>query len=116
MNTYGVKAPWVFAIVLMATIVACFILLFTDVPASGFQFSAILIGGFVSKALIAVQIGALRTVLLMVGSALLLIVVNLVGVDGSVFKDKAVEGLLSMAGGGIVVVIGALLERHQKEN
>ena len=35
--------------------------------------------------------------------------------DASVFKDAAVEGLMAMSGGSLIVIVGALLERHRKD-
>ena len=53
--------------------------------------------------------------LLMVYCALLLIVINVTVTDSQVFKDSAVEAMLAFAGGGIVVLIGALLERQKEK-
>ena len=109
----GIKAPWVFTVVLMTTITAIYITANESlgIDQSAFKFNAVLIGGFLSKALLAIAIPAMRTMLLMVGSALLLAVVTLTFTDASSFKDAAVEGTLLMAAGSIVVIIGALLER-----
>ena len=111
----GVKAPWVFALVALTTAVACYITIHDGllIPKAAFQFSAVLIGGFIAKALLATMIGAYRTMFLMVASSLLLVVISLNFTDAGVFKDAAVEGLLVGIGGGIIVVIGALLERHK---
>ena len=108
-----VKTPWTFSLVVMATAVACYLTLQGEIPKAAFNFSSILIGGFITKSLIAVAIGAMRTMLLMAFCALLLVVVTITATDAAVFKDAAVDGMLSMAGGGLVVLIGALLERHR---
>ena len=109
------KAPWVSLVVLAVTAVAAYLLIHDGlgVEKAAYQFSAILIGGFLTKALIAVGIGAMRTMFLMVLAALALIVITITFTDASVFKDAAVEGLLAMAGGSLIVLIGALLERHK---
>ena len=111
----GIKAPWVFLVVVMATAVAAYLTIHNGlgVEKAAFQFSSILVGGFLTKSLLAVAIGAMRTVILMVFCGLMLIVVTITFTDASVFKDAAVEGLLAMAGGSLIVIIGALLERHK---
>lgn len=111
----SIKAPWVFLVVLMATIVACYLVIYDGlgVEKAAFGFSSLIIGGFLTKSLLAVGINALRTMLLMVFCALLLLVVNVTFTDSAVFKDAAVEGLLSFAGGALIVLIGALLERQK---
>ena len=108
-----IKTPWTFAVVVMATAVAVFLTSYGEIPKAAFQFSVILIGGFTAKALIAVMIGAMRTTMLMVFASLLLAVSTIVGTDAAAFKDAAVEGMLSYLAGGLVVLIGAMLERHQ---
>ena len=112
-----VKAPWTFAVVMMTTAVAVYLLVNSElaVPHAAYQFSAILVGGFITKSLIAVGVGAMRTMLLMVYCALLLIVTNVTFTDAEVFKDSAVQAMLAFAGGGIVVLIGALLERQKEK-
>ena len=109
----AIKAPWVFLVVLAATAVAAYLLVHDGlgVEKAAYTFAAILIGGFLTKSLLAVAINAMRTMLLMVFCALLLIVVTITFTDAAVFKDAAVEGLLAFAGGSLIVLIGALLER-----
>ena len=111
-----IKAPWVFLVVIMATAVASYLTIHEGlgVGKAAFQFTSILVGGFIAKTLLAIAIGAMRTMLLMVFCALLLIVVTITFTDATVFKDSAVEGLLSFTGGGLIVIIGALLERIQE--
>lgn len=111
----SIKAPWTFLVVLMATVVACYLVMNDGlgVGKAAFGFSSLLVGGYLSKALLALGIGAMRTMILMVFCALLLIVVNVQFTDSTVFKDAAVEGLLNFAGGSLIVLIGALLERHK---
>ena len=61
------------------------------------------------------MIHALKTALLMMGCAILLLLVAITMTDADVFKDAAVEGVASGLGGSIIVIIGALLERHQSD-
>ena len=112
----GIKAPWTFAVVMMATFTACYMVINEDlgVPKAAFQFSAILIGGFATKALLALNVVAMRTMLVMVFAALFLLLVNLTFTDADVFKDSAVEGLTSLVGGSLITLLGALLERHKR--
>ena len=111
----GIRAPYTFLMVIMATSAACYMLIHPNlgVEKAAFIFSAILMGGFGSKALLAVMIHALKTALLMMGCAILLLLVAITMTDADVFKDAAVEGVASGLGGSIIVIIGALLERHQ---
>ena len=113
----SVKAPWVFMVVIMATAVAAYLTIHNGlgVEKAAFQFASILVGGFLTKTLLAIAIGAMRTMLLMVFCALLLIVVTITFTDASVFKDAAVEGLMSFSGGALIVIVGALLERHRTD-
>ena len=111
----SIKAPWTFLVVLMATVIACYLVIngSLGVEKAAFGFSSLLVGGFLSKTVLAVGIGAMRTMLLMVFCALLLVVVNVQFTDSDVFKDSAVEALLNFAGGALIVLIGVLLERHK---
>ena len=111
----SIKAPWVFLVVLMATLTACYMVVNDSlgIEKAAFNFSAVLIGGFFMKTIVAIGIGAMKTMLLMVFCALLLIVTNVTFTDSTVFKDAAVEGLLTGSGGSLIVLIGALLERRQ---
>ena len=73
-----IEAPWAFALVVMCTVVATAIAAANfGIPKAAFQFSAVLIGGYVSIGLLALAIGAVRTMFLMVFSALLLVIVIL---------------------------------------
>ena len=112
-----IQAPWVFAIVLMATAVAIYLLTNKglSIPHAAYGFSAILVGGFIGKALLTVGIGAMRTMMLLVTCTLTLVVVNVTYTDAGVFKDAAVEGMLNVVGGGTISVIGALLDRLKNE-
>ena len=112
----SIKAPWVFIVVVMATAVAAYLTIHNGlgVEKAAYQFSAILVGGFLTKSLLAIGIDAMRTTIFMVFCALLLIVVTITFTDASVFKDAAVEGLMAMSGGSLIVIIGALLERHRR--
>ena len=114
---HSIKAPWVFLVVIMATLVAAYLTIHNGlgVEKAAFQFASILVGGFLTKTLLAIAIGAMRTMLLMVFCALLLIVVTITFTEAAVFKDAAVEGLMAMSGGSLIVIIGALLERHRNE-
>ena len=109
------KTPWTFAVVSMATGAACYLTInpSLNIPGAAYQFSAILIGGFIAKSLIAISIGAMKTMLLMIGCSLLLIIVTISFTDVNVFKDSAIQGLLNVTGGGLVIVVGELLNRHK---
>ena len=110
-----IEAPWAFALVVMCTAVAVTIAAASfGIPRAAYQFSAVLIGGYVSIALLAVAMGAMRTMFLMAFCALLLILVILIFTPAAVFKDAAVEGLLTMTAGGLLVLIKATIERHKE--
>ena len=111
----SLKAPWTFVVVAMATIVACYLMIHTglNIPGAAYSLAAILVGGLVAKSLIAVTIGAMKTMLLMITCASILVVVAVTYTDASIFKDSAVLGLLNMFGGGVVILIGELLGRRQ---
>ena len=100
----------------MATAAACYMMIHPHlgVEKAAFIFAATLIGGFGSKAIIAVMVHALWTTMVMVACTLGLLLVAITVTEDAVFKDAAVEGVASGAAGSIIVVIGALLERHQE--
>ena len=116
-NLKAIRAPWVFAVVLLTTAVATLLVVNGNlaVPEAAYGFAVLLIGGFLTKALLAVKIGALRTMFLMFSCALWLIVINVGFTDAAVFKDSAVAGLLNFAGGSTIVLIAALFERLKED-
>ena len=109
-----ITAPWVFVVVCMATGTAVALMFSPGMDEAGFTLGAILVGGFLAKALLTIPIQAFRTCLLMVAMAFLLILAAAYGVDPAVFKQAAMRELVTVAGGGVLVVIGALLERHKQ--
>ena len=111
----NIKSPYAFIAVAMATLAAVVMLVHphAGVESAAFKFAAALIGGFVVQASVAVMVKALKTVLLMIGAALLLLVTAITFTDASVFKDAAVETVALGAAGGVIVVINLLLERHK---
>ena len=84
----NIKAPWVFIVVVMATAVAAYLTIHNGlgVEKAAFQFASILVGGFLTKTLLAIAIGAMRTTIFMVFCALLLIVVTITFTNAAVFK------------------------------
>ena len=113
----SIRAPWAFGLVVMTTTVAMYILMHDElgIPKAAYQFSTVLIGGYVSMALLAVGVGAMRAMFLMAFSALLLICITVTFTPAEVFKDNTVEGLLTMTAGGLIVLIKATLERHKED-
>ena len=112
----SVQAPWAFGLVVMCTSAAIWILVHDSIgiPKAAYQFASVLIGGYVSTALLAAGVGAMRTMFLLAFSALLLILFVLHFTPAAIFKDAAVEGLLTMTAGGLVILIKATLERHKE--
>ena len=111
-----IQAPWSFGLVVMCTSVAIWILVHdgVEIPKAAFQFASVLIGGYVSTALLAAGVGAMRTMFLLAFSSLLLILFVLHFTPAAIFKDAAVEGLLTMTAGGLVILIKATLEKRKE--
>ena len=111
-----IKAPWAFGLVAMSTTVAMYMVIHTGlgVPSAAYQFAAVLIGGFVSLALLAAGVGTMRVMSLLVACTLLLIVSVVNFTPDNIFKDKTLEGLFTATAGGLVVLIKAVLERHRE--
>ena len=112
-----VKAPYTMAVVILTALVAIYLLAHDalGVDKAAFMFAATLIGGFGSKALVAVMVNAMNTALVMVIAMLALVLAMIGFTDAAVFKDAAVEGITSGAAGSIIVVMDALLARHKPD-
>ena len=112
------KAPYTLIVVLMATAAACYMMIHPHlgVEKAAFGFTAVLVGGFGTKALLAVLIQAFKTAVIMVGCTLALLLVAITATNAEVFKDAAIEGVANGVAGSIIVVVGALLERHRSES
>ena len=78
--------------------------------------AAVLIGGLVTRAAIAVAIGALNTAVLMVVSSFLLLGCAVVLLHADTFKDHAIEGVAVAAATGALMVVGQMLERHKQDD
>jgi hypothetical protein len=111
-----IQAPWAFGLIVMVTAFGVWILYHDSIqiPKAAYQFAAVLVGGYVSTALLAAGVGAMRTMFLLAFCALLLILCILHFTPSETFKDSAVEGLLTLTAGGLVVLIKATLERHKE--
>ena len=111
------KAPFALIVVFMATLAACYMMLnpHLGVEKAAFGFATILSGGFITKAVLAVAINALKSAVMMVAATLVLLLVAITATHAEVFKDAAVESVSYGIAGGIIVVVGALLERHRTD-
>ena len=111
------KAPYTLIVVLMATVAACYMMInpHLGVEKAAFSFTAVLVGGFGTKALLAVMIRALNTAVIMMACTLVLLLVAITATHAEIFKDAAVEGVANGVAGSIIVVVGALLERHRMD-
>ena len=71
----------------------------------------VIIGGLATKAVLAASVRAFPTMFLMAQMAMFLAALALVFTDAAVFKDSAVEQMLLMLAGSLIMLIGELLGR-----
>ena len=113
LNMPNFKAPYAALTVVMLVAASVFLMAQGSVDSTAFKFGAVLIGGLVTRAAIAVAIGALNTATLMVLSSLTLIACAVALLSAETFKDHAIEGVAVGAATGALMVVGELLERHR---
>ena len=110
-----IKAPYAAVTVIMLGIASVFLMVQGSVDSTAFKVGAVLIGGLVTRAAIAVAIGAVNTAILMVFSSLFLLCCAIVFLHADTFKDHAIEGVAVGAATGALMVVGEMLERHRRE-
>ena len=111
-----IKAPYAVVTVLFLVAASVFLMAQGSVDSTAFKVAAVLIGGLVTRAAIAVAIGALNTAVLMVVSSFLLLGCAVVLLHADTFKDHAIEGVAVAAATGALMVVGQMLERHKQED
>lgn len=110
-----IKAQWIFIIVLATTAWCTYLILDNGLEVTSFKVSAVIIGIFISKAVVAASVKAYPTMLTMFASSLYLATMLERFTDAQIFKDAAFEGLLLMLAGGIGLLIGELFSRFQSD-
>ena len=113
----AVKAQWVFSLVILVTAFTAWLLIGEshDLEISAYKFAVVIIGGLATKAVLAASVKAYPSMLLMAFAAMFLTGVALVETDAETFKDSAVEQMLLMLAGSLVMLIGELLSRFKPE-
>ena len=112
----AIKAQWAFSLVLLVTAFTTWLLIANahhGLEAAAYKFAVVIVGGLSTKSVLAASVRAYPTMLLMIVSAMFLTGVALVATHAEVFKDSAVEGMLLMLAGAIVMLMGELLARFQ---
>ena len=109
----SIKAPYAAATVLILLAASIFLMAQGTVDSTAFKVAAVLVGGLVTRAAIAVAIGALNTAVLMVLSAFVLLGAGVELLHADTFKDHAIEGIAVGAATGALMVVGQMLERHK---
>ena len=112
----AIKAQWAFSLVLVVTAFTAWLLIANGhhgLEAAAYKFAVVIIGGLATKSVLAASVRAYPTMFLMIVAAMFLAGVALVATHANVFKDSAVEGMLLMLAGGIVMLFGELLSRFQ---
>ena len=112
----AIKAQWAFSLVLVVTVFTAWLLIANGhhgLEAAAYKFAVVIIGGLATKSVLAASVRAYPTMFLMIVASMFLAGVALVATQASVFKDSAVEGMLLMLAGGIVMLFGELLGRFQ---
>ncbi len=110
-----IKAQWIFIIVLMTTAWCTYLILDHGLEVTSFKVNAVVIGIFMSKAVVAASVKAYPTMLTMFVCSLYLATMLERFTNADVFKDAAFEGLLLMLAGGIGLLIGELFGRFQSD-
>ena len=112
----AIKAQWVFSLVLAVTAFTAWLLIANGhhgLEAAAYKFAVVIIGGLATKAVLAASVRVFPTMFLMAMCAMFVAGLALVFTDASVFKDSAVEQMLLMLAGSLIVLIGELLQRFQ---
>ena len=110
-----IKAPYAAVLVMILVAASIFLMAEGTVDSTAFKVGAVLVGGFVTRAAIAVAIGALNTAILMVLSSFALLSCAIVLLHAETFKDHAIEGVAVGAATGALMVVGQMLERHKQQ-
>ena len=108
------KAPYALAVVLLLLVTAILMMAQGSVDSTAFKVGAVLAGGFVARAALAVAVGALSTAVVMVGGSMVLLLSAVYFLHGDTFKDHAIEGVAVGTFTGALMVVGELLERHRR--
>ena len=111
-----IKAPYAVVTVLILVAASVFFMAQGTVDSTAFKVAAVLIGGLVTRAAMAVAIGALKTAVLMVLSSFVLLSFAVVLLHADTFKDHAIEGMAVAATTAALMVVGLMLERHKQED
>ena len=112
----AIKAQWVFSLVLAVTAFTAWLLIANGqhgLEASAYKFAVVIIGGLATKAVLAASVRVFPTMFLMAMCAMFVAGLALVFTDASVFKDSAVEQMLLMLAGSLIMLMGELLQRFQ---
>ena len=107
------KAPYALATVLLLVVTAILMMAQGSVDSTAFKVGAVLVGGFVARAALAVTVGALNTAVIMVGGSMGLLLAAVFFLHADTFKDHAIEGVAVGAFTGALMVVGEFLERHR---
>ena len=109
-----IQAPYAAATVVIIAATSVFLMAQGSVDSTAFKVAAVLIGGLVTRAAIAVGIGALNTAVLMVLSSSVLLGCAVVLLHADTFKDHAIEGVAVGAATSSLMVLGEMLERRRR--
>ena len=110
----AIKAHWVFSLVITVSAFTAWLLVANGhhgLEAAAYKFAVVIIGGLATKAVLAASVRAFPTMFLMAQMAMFLAAIALVFTDAAVFKDSAVEQMLLMLAGSLIMLIGELLGR-----
>ena len=110
----AIKAQWVFSLVIAVTAFTAWLLIANGhhgLEAAAYKFAVVISGGLATKAVLAANVRVYPTMFLMAMCAMLVAALALVFTDASVFKDSAVEQMLLMLAGSLIMLIGELLGR-----
>ena len=110
------KAPYALVVVLVLLVTAVALMAQGSVDSTAFKVGAVLAGGFVARAALAVSVGALNTAVVMVGGSMVLLLAAVFLLHADTFRDHAIEGVAVGTFTGALMVVGELLERHRRED
>ena len=108
------KAPYALVTVLILLVAAILMMAQGSVDSTAFKVGAVLAGGFVARAALAVAVGALNTAVVMVAGSMILLLAAVFFLHADTFKDHAIEGVAVGTFTGALMVVGEFLERHRK--
>ena len=86
------QAPYALVTVLVLLVTAVALMAQGSVDSTAFKVGAVLAGGFVARAALAVSVGALNTAVVMVGGSMVLLLAAVFLLHAETFKDHAIEG------------------------